>query len=270
MNTGIRLGRKTSLLITLLGLVAAVAWMLACAASHRAVEAPVPTDNYTFTRYEIPEIKPPASVPVTVAVVNPSYANVAGKLGLSKFVKSFSDFLGSSLDEIIVAKGMTAKGPYDSLDMITYPDKKGSDLTLTGKLFISPGTSEPINTERVSVNSSGRNIQCDLLTFEATAEVWITLEMREPLSGEKMWVKKIDLGTHTAEYQAAFALTYTNRGRTVMRKRKALFDTREDTIAKLFDTLYPMIMETAWNYLNTDEMLMLKKTGEEIRKVKRY
>jgi len=52
MNTGIRMGRKTSLLITLLGLVAAVVWILACAASHRSIEAPVPTDNYTFTKYQ--------------------------------------------------------------------------------------------------------------------------------------------------------------------------------------------------------------------------
>jgi len=204
-------------------------------------------------------------------VVNPSYTNVSGKLGLRKFVKSFSGFLGSSLDEVIVAKGMTAKGPYDSLDMITYPDKKGSDLTLTGKLFISPGESELIDTERVSINSSsGRNVLCDLMTFEATVEVWITLEMREPLSGEKMWVKKIDLGTHTAEYQKAFAFTYRKGGKTMVRRAKPKFDTREDIIARLFDTLYPNIMETAWNYLNTDEMLMLKKTGGEIRKAKRY
>lgn len=269
MKTGIHLGRKTSLFITLLGFVAAIAWMLACGASHRAIEAPVPTENYTFKKWKIPETKPPASVPVTVAVVNTDFENL-GRLGLRKFGKSFSGFLGSSLDEIIVAKGMTAKGPYENLDMITYPDKKGSDLTLTEKLFISPGKSQLINTERVSINSGGRNIQCDLMTFEAPAEVWITLEMREPLSGEKMWVKKIDLGTHTAEYQQAYALIYTNRGKTVTRRSSPLFDTREDTIAKLFDTLYPKIMETAWNYLNTDEMLMLKKTGEEIRKVKRY
>jgi len=270
MNTGIRMGRKTSLLVTLLGLVAAVAWMLACAASHRSIEAPVPTDNYTFTKYQIPETKPPASVPVTVAVVNTDVDEVE-RLGLRKFVESFSDFLGSSLDEIIVAKGMTAKGPYDSLDMITYPDKKGSDLTLTEKLFISPGRSEQISTERVSINSgSGRNVLCDMITFEATFKVWITLEMREPLSGEKMWVKKIDLGTHTEEYQKAFAFTYRDGGKTMVRRSKPLFDTREDTIARLFDTLYPKIMETAWNYLNTDEMLMLKKTGKEIRKVKRY
>ena len=74
----------------------------------------------------------------------------------------------------------------------------------------------------------------------------------------------------SAEYQQAYALIYTNGGKTVTRRSKPKFDTREDTVAKLFGKLYPKIMKTAWDYLNTDEMLMLKKTGEEIRKVKRY
>lgn len=262
MNKGIPICRTTSKAIMTLGLVAFVGWILACALSP-TIEAPSLTHQYSFTNYEIPERRAPGSVPLTVAVVNPSFVE---KVGLKKLVKSFSGFLASSLDEIIVAKGMTAKGPYDSLDMITYPDKKGSDLTLTEKVFISalPGR-EPINTETAWVNTeTERNVLCDLVTYEMKVEAWIALEMREPLTAEKMWVKKIDLGEHTVQYQKAIK---EERDRHRIR---VLFDNREDAVAKLLNKLYPEIMKTAWDYLNTDEMLVLKRTAEEIRKDKRY
>ena len=263
MKRGITLGRTTSLLIVLLALAASLGWILSCALPP-TIKAPASPERYSFTNFKIPEKKAPASVPLTVAVVNPSYNE---GIGLSKFVKSFSGFLASSLDEIIIAKGMTAKGPYENLDMITYPDKKASDLTLTEVVFVGLRGKEWISTDDAFVDTEDeRNVLCDLFTYKMKTEIWIALEMREPLTAEKMWIKKINLGEHIVQYQIASKTERSGQGE----RTRILFNTREDAVAKLLDELYLEIMKTAWDYLNTEEMLVLKRTGEEIRKAKRY
>jgi hypothetical protein len=86
-------------------------------------------------------------------------------------------------------------------------------------------------------------------------------------------VKKLDLpGTEVTTVQAYGVDTYqvVNQyggfSTDYRNNNKLLYDGRQDTIAKLAEGWYPAIMNKAWTYLDTMEMMELKKQVEEIRK----
>ena len=101
--------------------------------------------------------------------------------------------------------------------------------------------------------------------------------MLEPMSEEKMFIKKLDLGVQDfpvewAEGQEQYVTgtqsdgcggrynTYGWRATGVL-----LYDERVKVFSDILKTAYPQIMKASWNYLNTDEMLNLKMKSQEIR-----
>lgn len=262
MKRGIEVKKELGFVVIVICFVGSIAWMLACAMPKYFV-APTPAERYGFA-YSVPQRKPPGSVKLTIAVVNPEYIEKLSPQ-YSTLARSFSNALGASLDEIIVAKGMTAKGPYENLEIISYPDKQATDLTLSPRVSINFMRAKEVSAQNVVyVKSKGQNILGDIVTYEMDVEGWISLEMREPLSGEKMWIKKLDLGMFKVNYEVAYR---RGDGR---RTNQDIFDTREDAVALSLGKMYPKILQTTWDYLNTDEMTVLNKKAEEIRKLKRY
>lgn len=269
MGKEIELKKNWAFLIILVSLIGAMGWMLACAPPQYMV-APISPEKYAFSAergsaaFSVPERNPAGSVKLTIAVVNPDYVEKM-PTQYSLLARSFSNSLGSSLDEIIIAKGMTVKGPYENLEVIPYPDKKATNLTLSPRVAINfLGAREVGEKKTAFVTVRGKNILSDIIKYEMDVEGWISFEMREPLSAEKMWIKKLDLGKFTVNYEAAYRLNHGNR------TSELIFDTRQDAVALSLNTMYPKILKTAWNYLNTDEMIALNKKGEEVRKLKRY
>jgi hypothetical protein len=243
---------------------------------------PMPTSpaTYKFGGYTIPESKRPASVRFTVAIVEPAYKEVISKT-YTRVVKSFSGSIGSGLDQILVAKGMTTKGPYGSLDELPYPDKKNSNLTLTETVFIqtveqadSKGAPGYAQSNTYYTNSQGRNVLCEVASGKLTVDVWLTFELREPLSAEKMWIKKLDLGTLERSYQVGVEKYMyqdpSNPWVQQWRYGEEQFNTKPDALASILNEVFPKIMESAWVYLNTEELLKLNEKVNEIRQLKRY
>ncbi len=198
----------------------------------------------------------------------------------SNVIKSFSSSIGASLDQILVAKGFTTKGPYGSLDEVPFPDKKASNLTLTQTVFI-------LATDKGLVNKSyehfdrgdGVPIYCDVETRRIAVEAWIAFEMREPLSAEKMWIKKLDLGMVEEDYQTATVRGPARKGKVsarsgsgpaTSRPGEVLFNTKADVFAGVLSKIYPKVMQSAWVFLNAEEMQTLDEKGKEIRQLKRY
>jgi len=245
---------------------------------------PMPSSpaTYKFSGYTISETKRPASVRFTVAIVEPAYKEPISQT-YSRVVKSFSGSIGSGLDEILVAKGMTTKGPYANLDELPYPDKKNSNLTLTETVFIQ--TVEQTEATKGAhhgyaqsntyyTNSQGRNVLCEVASGKLTVEVWLTFELREPLSNEKMWIKRLELGTMERSYQVGVERYMyqdpSNPWVQQWRLGEEQFNTKPDALAGILNEVYPKIMKSAWVYLNTEELLKLNEKVTEIRQLKRY
>jgi hypothetical protein len=69
---------------------------------------------------------------VSIGVVNPQFS--ANSLAYKTrgendpVFKQLVSSLGATFNEVLIAKGFNTKGPFASLNDMTFPDKKGSDL----------------------------------------------------------------------------------------------------------------------------------------------
>src|SRR5258708_1439183 len=108
--------------------------------------------------------------------------------GYSKVPRGLPSSMGREVDKIVSAKGMTTTGPYHSLDEITYSEKKNAELTLAPKIFIT--TEIKYGNMQPTRRREGLTMERE---FNMSISGWITFIMQEPLSGEKMWIKKLEL-----------------------------------------------------------------------------
>jgi len=233
---------------------------------------------YAFT-YHLPSdavIAKPGSVPVTIAVVNPSYKEEDSALGTPLFAKvgkGLSNSMGTDLDKILIAKGVTTTGPFPSLSEITYSEKKDAALTLAPKVFITTEIKK-INVPRQIYNSVPPRMEQD---FKMSITGWMVFIMQEPLSGEKMWIKKLELEPVTMEGTIANECVpnYGNDGcggNMVIGYSvgNILYDGRADAMASALKQMYPVVLAQFQKYIDTDEMIQLKEKGKEIRALKVY
>ena len=185
--------------------------------------------------------------------------------------KGLSVSMGTDLDKILIAKGITTTGPYASLDEITYSQKKGADLTLAPRVFVA---AEIKQGDWQHIYGADRQES----HFVMNVTGWISFIMQEPMTGEKMWIKKLEIDPIRSEgiiAQEAIA-RYSNGGGcdgpqfTGYSAGKILYDGRADAMANALKEIYPMVMERFYESLETEEMLELKAKGQEIRSTKVY
>lgn len=255
--------------------------VIACKPPEQTPPPPLPESpwggGYAYS-YNLPAgftRKAPGSVPVTVAVVNPSYRESESALDSELYLKvgkGFSTSMGVDLDKILIAKGTTTTGPFGSLDEITYSDKKGAALTLAPKVFITAETK--FTDEGGHVPDTDRQER----HFAMSVTGWISFIMQEPMTGEKMWIKKIELDPVTEEGIIANESIpqYSNGGGcggpmlVGYGVGRVIYDGRSDAMASALKQIYPVVLEQFQKFLDTDEMVQLKAKGQEIRNLKVY
>jgi hypothetical protein len=252
-----------------------------CATSTNTA-APLPSsswgERYAYS-YDLSrtERNDPGSIPVNVAVVNPYYRDAEGAFTnelFSSVGKGFSTSMGSDLDKILIAKGMTTTGPFPSLDEITYSEKKSAALTLAPKVFISADIKYTGELHPVA-RSVGTTMERE---FTMNITGWISFIMQEPLSGEKMWIKKLELEPVKVDGVEIFEATaqYQNSGcgGPVLvgynPTAKKLYQGQTEAMAGALKKMYPIILSQFEKYLDGEEMVQLKAKGQEIRALKVY
>jgi hypothetical protein len=274
-------------------IIAAVAFggMSGCVTPY--VPPPLPQsawgDHYAFSYQPKGEIKPAASVPVTIAVVNPSYKVEDSVLATElyrKIGKGLSASMGTDLDKILITKGLTTTGPFPSLDEITYSDKKGAALTLAPQVFITmeikdsgppvqignPWAAQKMMVRGGGAAQGGASLRADQY-FVMNVTGWITFIMQEPISGEKMWIKKLEIEPVTTQgvictesipqiTDGGFLVGPIVSGYT---RGNTLFDGRPDALADALKQIYPVVMSQFEKYIDTDELGQLKEKAKEIR-----
>ena len=166
----------------------------------------------------------------------------------------------TDIEKILVAKGFKITGPFDKLDMMTYPQKQGANLTLTPVINVSaPGkimSQSGMGTILFPRQEEG------VFVFSG----WIALVMLEPLSGEKMWIKRIEVDPIEEPFRKKY-YTVQSQGREQVR---VVEDTQEQALASGLNRLYPKVMQQAWTYFHPDEIMNVKKQADEVRKLKRF
>ena len=90
--------------------------------------------------------------------------------------------------------------------------------------------------------------------------------MLEPLSGEKMWIKRIDVDPIEEPFRRKY-YTIQSQGRDQVR---VVEDTQEQAFSTGLNKLYPKVMQQAWTYFYLEEITNVKKQADDIRKLKRF
>lgn len=254
-------GKAVPAVVTFAALGMMLCFMLGCAETTTPRNDGPTTvwHDYLFS-YDPPETKPPASVKITLSIVSPFYPD--GDAYLSRKYKKVSQGWAKSfstdLDKIIVAKGMTVMGNFDTLDLMTYPDKKNTNLTLSPEFVITE------ETRKGQPFYKGGKIHTPV-TVRLSGQV--RLIMREPLSSEKIWIKSIPVDSLEEKGEILSEAVYTRDG---LMEGDVTYNGAEDAVANMIKKLYPSMMDTVWRYLDVQEIKVLKEKSEEVRKLKRY
>ena len=266
---------------------------LACAAPQPRVPKEPPSGRDTYDFAWNPPQERTSPIGLTVAVVRPLYADQDSALaeaGYRKFAKGFAKSMGVDLDKVLVAKGLRVSGPFETWDDITYPDKQSADLALTPRVFLTTVVKHDHDRSPSGGKTKGRggapkkgkddalvpnDGQVDYIErpVSMTVQGHVAFELREPLSNQKLWVKKLELepaDVQTVECYEAEGVTNSEGHTYGFRAGKLLYDGKQDALADLMQTWYPEIMKKAWTYLDPQEMTNMRPQVEEIRKNKRY
>ncbi|MBI1805662.1 MAG: hypothetical protein HYR76_01270 [Ignavibacteria bacterium] len=220
----------------------------------KSEQAYVPSFHFTPTANA-----PVASAEVTFAVVNASYSENQPWTTVWPFT-DFSKNMGLDFQQILSARGFTVKGPFGSYDELTFPDKKGSDLVLQPTLDVRLDIVNPEARKHVGI------LGPDSYTLNGQAAIGgrITLALTESLSKERMWFKSIDIPREVVSWEGEKEYPAPPNG----------VDPNDAGITKVLgpklEAIYTKVMQAAWNYLDPEEMKLVKKQAEEIKKKKVY
>lgn len=177
----------------------------------------------------------------------------------------YTDFLNSfnkNFYEMLINKGMNTLGPFANYDEMTYPEKKNSDLSVMPEFNII------LSHKIKSFKQINRNTY--IYTYEFSIGGTVDLTIIEPLSKEKMWVKKIELGDMK---RIVTTPKIYRRGDQIYLTAESLNDVTaiiNNTYVDLFTEFFNNSYTTFSKYFNSEEMTVLKKQSQELRIKKNY
>jgi|GEM_PF-2947524 len=254
--------RATRSVATMLVLLVGMSLLATACATGKAAAPPPPAYNPTY-RYALAP-SPKDRVDVTVGLVSPQFTG-AGEAYWAEskrdpVVIRMRQSLTSSLEELLSSKGFTVTGPYDDIDSMTFPEKKGADLMLYPLMNIDSGYA--INNVRVErdvdlLGNVSATTVCDVTIAPSGAVQFVAAE---PLSGEKMWIKKVDITQPSQSF----------RGTGKVCQKQGVTQEMRNAWGRAHEQLFQKVMKSIDRYVNTEEFVMLKKQAQELREKKAY
>jgi hypothetical protein len=232
-----------------------------CAAA-RPAQPPPPPYEPRFS-YKV-EAEVQNKVDVTVGVVAPQFSGDGTAYWAQQknddIARGMIRGLRTEIGALLIAKGLNTTGPFDSVDNMTFPEKKSADLVLYPEFDFEAGfrVSNIRNEQRTSLLTGTELVLvCDIAVAPAGA---ISLIVREPMSGEKVWLKKVEVSVRPQRFQG---LGRTCTGQAVSQEVR-------DAWAKAHEQVFQGLMKDLDRYVNGEEFQSLKKQSLELRAKKVY
>lgn len=252
-------------------LAAIAATAIACGSAP----PPKPEEPAYTPRYTYPVQSSGEKIDVTVGLIAPQYGEKAKAAatpvfpGMPALPNPWEDNLGqnfrsglrSGFNELLAAKGFNVTGPFDSLENMTFPEKKGADFILYPELDVTLSQTFDNKQTRQEGNSwSGYTSvsTCDLVLSMGGD---ISIVAKEPLSGEKMWIKRVEMSdagqTFHIEGDACSGLGDLPRE-------------AQNAKGRLYQSAFEQVMSALDRYVSGEEFQMLKAQAAELREKKAY
>lgn len=202
--------------------------------------------------YSPPKQANPGATDVTFAVID------ASNPPAFPLFQQLAQSLSRDLLAILTARGYTMRGPFRTFDDMTFPDKKGSDLILIPELKIQADDSGIAWSPIYGGVFQGKGIL--IITGS------VNLVVEESLSGEKMWVKNFDIPRATIPVETIYGYPGRTSVQVLLEKEGQIYN----DIAKALEAQYKPILERTYQYLDPEEMQIVKTQSQEIRSKKVY
>lgn len=154
-----------------------------------AVSKPIPQAKQTFTfDYTPTESSKSGSAGMLIGFVRPYYADNFGTASGELFI-NFQDALGNDIEELMVAKGFSLKGPYQSFDEMIFEDKKHVETLV--QIQIDPRFTAHEGSWKAHPSILGPAFTSYTYKGKVSIVGKINLSGVEPLTNEKIWSKSV-------------------------------------------------------------------------------
>ncbi|HXC49980.1 MAG TPA: hypothetical protein VN634_03790 [Candidatus Limnocylindrales bacterium] len=214
------------------------------------------------------------SAKVAFAVVDPQFpATAESGFGHSRppVLAKFQKSMGEDFQEVLNAHGFTTRGPFVTFDEMTFPDKQDTDLIIDAEIDLS-------------FDDLGTAQACSIFVFPASCSssgsvqvgARMNLIVSESLTHEKMWTKRIELDGRQVSWRGTTRRPMLQSPNGFVEPPKPAFSANfsdpgfTNAVGPLLENYYGTIMDSAWKYLNPDEMASIKAKSKVIRTRKVY
>ena len=227
---------------------------------------------------------------VTIGVVSPEF-----KPGAKMYrdghkddpvLRAMLSAMNATFNEVLVAKGFNTKGPFDSVDEMTFPDKKGSDLLLYPEFDFQVDLTAENKQQAATQPGGGQSFSFPFApkpkpapggggstpeTFRWACDAVVAVSgnisfiAMEPLSKEKMWVKKLDV-------TKAKSIVSGQEGDVCAHPDMSGGWTQEvkNAWSHAHEAVFQASMKALDDFVNGEEFQRLKSQSLEIRNRKTY
>jgi len=233
---------------------------------------PIPEVEPAFS-FKLSEEKVENSDNFTIAIIQPAWKLEQGASGgdspidIGDLPKQFSKAMAHDFEAMLTTRGMNVSGPFPSIDEMTFPDKKQSDLAVEPKIEIELKL-PVIHVQTEYVNQGAGPVPMQSFVMQSpggtdpkvTATGAVYFEVKEPLSNQKVWKKSVsDLKESKVCAQ-----------RAVSGEREGLERLLRGCVTEFLNDLYPKVMKQAAKYFTREEMVLVRTQSKELREKKVY
>lgn len=201
-------------------------------------------------------------VPAT-AVQRQGSFGAGGTNALERILSDFQQAMETDFEEMLLSRGFVFKGPFPTYNEMVYADRRDSDLVLHPQIEIRPRVNaEP--TEKSNVVGEILSIGGDMWVIESGTVALagrVTLAIYEPMTQTRLWNRSISVPDTTVRWQGELEYEVPPRSMAHIMEEPQL----QNGFARLMEDMYERTLQTAWDYLDPEEMLVLREQAYEIR-----
>lgn len=195
---------------------------------------------------------------ITFLFINPRFSTgVSQSYQMKNPFRTFLKNMSVDFVEMLVAKGMPFKGPYESYEETVFSDKNESDLCIESEVDIQ-FTGSAYHSKPALYNAYGNRVRKAQYYYDGNVTLIgkLNLYIYEPHTHVKLWIKSIPLKTKEFYLKSQ----YKYDGPDIPLEDPGIWD----VLVYNLDEMYKSTMNTAWKQLDMRELKMRKEEAKKI------
>ncbi|MFN3396682.1 MAG: hypothetical protein ACK4Z9_07830 [Thermodesulfovibrionales bacterium] len=229
--------------------------------------------------YEASTVEARKSIQNQIEALKRSYGDRFGGLAPSgiyrrmdkaqiEYVDRIKEVFQADLEQILLAKNIRVLGTFKSRDEMTFDEKKRAIYTFTPEIRIDIKTSYTVTNRANPYIEKG----------EVIISGGIILVLRESITGEKIWVKRIDAPEARKPYEFVakykeplrYEQTVGVVGVPLSGGPAGEKDNTDQVLASALSEFYTATGDKLWRHIDPEEWSKYLKQAESLREEKRY